>query len=451
MNAPLFMCAFFILLSLIKNYKMKIVIFTDTYSPEANGVVTSIEGFTKHLSGKGHQFLIFCPRYSKLKESNTNRNINVVRMKSISFLNNKEVKISLPLVFQVLDKVRSFAPDLIHVQTPLSIGWTGIIVSKLLNIKNIQTYHTYIPDFLIYLKPKTFFRSQNIAALINNTKIMKKFLEKDINFDSTKQELVRDYIYKRVAKLSDGLSRDKSGKISEVFAKNFTKTIYNRADLILTPTHTLKRILEKQKILKPITVQSNGVEMGMFLKKDSYKKTNRFIYAGRLGYEKNINIVIKALAIANKKNSFKLDIWGSGPAKSSLISFSKALNISNSVNFLGKYQRQDLAANMYKYDAFVSASTIETQGIVFLEAMASGLPILAADELAAPELVATGVNGYLFESFNERELAVNMLKIADLQSEKLQQMGRRSIEFANKHELVKCTDRLENIYKSLVS
>jgi glycosyltransferase involved in cell wall biosynthesis len=191
---------------------------------------------------------------------------------------------------------------------------------------------------------------------------------------------------------------------------------------------------------------SNGVDNGMFKKKTNYKITERMIHAGRLGYEKSTGVVIEAFYIAQKTNpNLRLDIYGDGPAKKTLQHLVKKLKISRKIKFWGAYDINKLSQKLCEYDFFVTASTIETQGIVLLEAMASGLPIVAVDKLAVPEIVHNGKNGYLSEAGNAEAMAKNMLKMVE-SSERLKQFGHKSTLVAKSHEITECKDRLLQKY-----
>ena len=123
-----------------KKKKLKIAIFTDTYLPEINGVATSIERFSRLLANDGHRLMIFCPKYGLYKDI-PYPGIEIKRYSSVRFPTNKEVKVSLPFVNKVIQDLKEFQPDVVHIQTPLTIGWISIWATKILRLKNVQTYH----------------------------------------------------------------------------------------------------------------------------------------------------------------------------------------------------------------------------------------------------------------------------------------------------------------------
>lgn len=423
---------------------MKIAIFTDTYLPDKNGVSLSIDNFTKLMADDGHQIMIFCPKVRHFKDKKYT-GINVRRYISVAAPTYKEMQLALPFIWTVVKDLKDFNPDVVHIQTPMGMGWVGIWAAKILKIKNIQTYHTYIPDFLVYLNPKKLIGINKIANYINNSRLVKFMkLRPDVFEESpglTKSEKNNRkffHIYKK-----------NKGKLNERFGRDYTRIVYNRADLVLTPSGAMKNFLKKQGIKTKVEVMSNGVNYNFFKKKIDYTVKNRIVHTGRLGFEKNVDVVIKAFNLAQKINpDLRLDIYGDGPAKRSLQSLVKNVGIGKKVKFFGAFDIAKVSQQLCDYDFFVTASTIETQGIVILEAMSSGLPVLGVDELAVPEIIRHGKNGYLSKPFDVEGMAENMLKM--LESDKrLEQFGYKSLEIAKSHEISKCKDHLVQVYERI--
>lgn len=432
---------------------MKIAIFTDTYFPDKNGVSASIDRFTKLMADDGHQIMIFCPN-SKIKREPKYPNITVKRYVSFTAPSYKDIQIALPFILSAVSDLKEFEPDVVHVQTPMGIGWIGIWATKILKIKNIQTYHTYIPDFLVYLDPATLLGIRKMTSFVIDSKFIKalsikSMFDDESKFEKFKQKLISAWKLYLPAKTVTKTT--KSNAFSERFGRDYTRIIYNRADLILTPSNAMRKILKKQGVKSRIEVQSNGVDFDRFQKKSKYSITNRFVYLGRLGHEKNVDVVIKAFNIAQKSNSdIKLDIYGDGPARKILHSLAKGYGIGKKVRFLGAYDINKVSKKLCEYDCFVTASTIETQGIVILEAMASGLPILGVDKLAVPEIVSNGKNGYISEAFNIEQMAANMIKIISSAST-IEKFSKKSLEIAKKHEIINCKNQLLNTYKKIAA
>lgn len=423
---------------------MRIAIFTDTYLPDKNGVSMSIDNFTKMLADEGHQIMIFCAK-RRLHKDKDYPKITIKRYASITAPSYKDIQIALPFIWRAVKDLRDFNADVVHIQTPIGMGWIGLWATKILKIKNIQTYHTYIPDFLVYFSPKTLLGINKITNYISSSRLTKS----EISEKSPK--LIK--FNKRIEKMShETFDEDPKAdklKFNERFGRDYTCAMYNRADLVLTPSGAMKEALVEHGITADIEVLSNGVKYDFFKKKTDYRIKNKIIHAGRLGHEKNIDVIIKAFNVAQKINpDLRLDIFGDGPARPTLQTLAKSLGVSKKVKFWGPYDIEKLAKSFCDYDYFITASTIETQGIVILEAMAAGLPVIGVNKLAVPEVVLNGQNGYVSEAFDYDEMAENMLKLLE-SDEKLEKYGKKSLQIAKEHEIDKCKEQLLAFYREV--
>jgi glycosyltransferase involved in cell wall biosynthesis len=201
----------------------------------------------------------------------------------------------------------------------------------------------------------------------------------------------------------------------------------------------------------PVYDMSNGIEYTHIAKKKDYHLRNEMIYVGRLGLEKGVDVVVKAFALAHKKNpALHLDIYGDGPAKDLLHELVKQLGIEDSVGFVGFVSRAVIKRALKRHDFFVTASTMETQGLVILEAMSAGLPVLGVDALAVPDLIHNGKNGYLVEPKNYKQMAEAMLKLNE-SKERNKQFGQASLAYAEVHDIPNCVAKLERTYADLIA
>lgn len=427
---------------------MRIAIFTDTYLPDRNGVSSSIDHYTRLLADDGHQIIIFCPKSGLYKDKNY-PNIAIKRYKSFTPPSYKDFKISIPFVWTAVKDLNEFAPDVVHIQTPLGVGWMGIWACDALKLKNIQTYHTYIPDFLVYFSPKTLLGINKITNFIHSSKLARAQEKKDILIDDIDPISVKKYIENISKEVAAEEKKAKTSKFNERLGRKYTRIVYNRADIVLTPSLAMKKVLKKQGVESRIEVMSNGIDYEFFKKKADYSIKGKIVNIGRLGFEKRVDITIEAFAIALKTNpKLKLDIFGDGPARKSLQTLVKKLNIARNVRFLGVYDINKVSKILCGYDCFVTASPIETEGIVILEAMSSGLPILGVNKLAIPDIVKDGKNGYLSRPANPDDMAKNILKIME-SSKTLEKLGKNALTVAKAHEVRVCKERLLGFYKQI--
>lgn len=433
-----------------KKKKLKIAIFTDSYLPEINGVATSIARFSKLLADDGHKIMIFCPKYGRYRDE-PYPNMEIRRYSSVRFPTNKEVKVSLPFITGVIQDLKKFEPDVVHIQTPLSVGWVSIWATKILKLKNIQTYHTYIPDFLVYLKPKTFLGFNRVVNYLGTSKLIKTLVETDVTGNGNQGKLNK-YLSEKIDEATKKVTIDKNSKMTERFGWELTKAVYNRAELVLTPSAVLQKTLKKHGIRPSVEVMSNGVEYDLFQKKAEYVFKKRLIHVGRLGYEKHIDVVVRAVALAiEREPKLTLDIIGDGPARKSLQELAKKLKVEKSIKFLGFKKREELLKMYRQYDAFITASTIETQGIVLLEAMSAGIPVIGVKKLAIPEIVLHGKNGYISRPFREIEMATNISRLYKLDEVDYKRFGQKALQTARLHDIQSCKEKLEKVYYQIAN
>jgi len=431
---------------------MKIAYLTDTYLPEVNGVVTSIHNFTEHLAADGHQILIIAPKYNRKRDIPV-ENITIKRYPSFSFSSNKNTRIAYPYVTRIIADLREFKPDIIHIQTPMSIGVSGLMAARILGIPSIQTYHSYIPDFMVYLSPYNLLGINKAADAIASTKAVKKIVETGAYkaLDKMSDDIrERSEIIRGLNKLTRSIYRRGETKFSDRFAWDFTRFLYGKSTIVLTPSVALAKLLTRHRVPVPVYDMSNGIEFHYFGKKKDYHIRNKMIYVGRLGLEKGVDVVVRAFALAHKtRPELHLDIYGEGPAKNELIKLVADLGIQNSVGFVGFVSRSIIKRTLKQHDFFVTASPMETQGLVILEAMAAGLPIIGVDALAVPELVHDGKNGYLVEPHSYKQMAEAMLRLTE-SVERNKRFGQASLEYAEIHDIPNCVAKLEGVYADLI-
>lgn len=432
---------------------MRIAYFTDCYMPEINGVVTSIDSHTRLLAERGHEVLIVCPRYAQPHTDDV-PGITVARYPAFSFITNKATRVALPSTISVAQRLRRFDPDVVHIQTPLSVGVIGLLVTKMLRLPNVQTYHTYIPDFMRYIEPARILRLDQLQDRVTDSYIFERWIESGVWRRIVRS---RDFLEEHADELLDELigismevAEEDRHELTTRFAWRFTRAIYNRADLVLTPSSTLRRELVRHGVTVPVEQLSNGLDLDLIAPKESWAPRKRMLHAGRLGFEKNVDVVIRAFAaVAGQLDGWELHIAGDGPARESLERLAAKLDIAGRVRFLGFMGRDELASRYRDHDLFVTASTIETQGIVLLESMAAGLPVIGVRALAIPELVRAGRNGIIVKPGDEAAMADAMMRLAGDDALR-ERFGRQCSADVARHELGAVVTQLEGLYRRAI-
>ena len=173
------------------------------------------------------------------------------------------------------------------------------------------------------------------------------------------------------------------------------------------------------------------------------------IYFGRVSYEKNIEVLIHALhELLLQKIPATLTITGSGPATDYLKSTAQVQGLEKEVIFQPALKGDELAWHVGQHDVFVTASTIETQGLTVLEAMASGLPCVGADYLGLKDSIKDGFNGYLFKPYDFRDLASKLEKLKSPALRK--KLGEGAVRTARKFSVKRMADEAQALYKRVM-
>ncbi|MEM4267451.1 MAG: glycosyltransferase [Candidatus Woesearchaeota archaeon] len=425
---------------------MRIAIFTDTFHPEVNGVVFSILNFSKILAERGHVIKIFAPRHKHDIPLKLPKNISIERHYSVPLATYKDVSIVFPNIFRIVRRIKRFAPDMIHIHSPSTMGLAGLFASKTLKIPTVGTFHTLLTEQTTYVSLARITRFDKVKEKAID-KLMSSFLNKvmkNANKSKIKRKIERHLI--RKVRLKKIKKKGDSRVIWFLLAK-----FYNCCDVVTTPTKIIRKVLIANHIkAKKIRVLSNGINMGRWRRKKCYKRSNIVIHVGRIGFEKNIDVLIHAIKIVTEKNpKIKLYIVGMGPAEASIKSLVNRLGIEKNVKFIGKVAHEKLSRYYTKADVFATASTMETQGLVILEAMACGLPIVGVNKYAIPEIVKHERNGFIVRPFDPSSMAECIkLLIEDYSLRK--RMGKQNIDDIKAHNLGVVVTLLEKIYKDCI-
>lgn len=385
---------------------MRILFATDDYYPHVSGPAVFLERLALNLRKKGHSVCIIAPSKTHRYELYNAQGVEIVGIPSISIPTYKTIRIAIPfsLTKYIKKAVIEFNPDVVHLQSHFILVRRVLSVVKRLKIPLIGTNH-FLPENILH------------------------------------------YFY--LPKFTENLVK----KLIWISACNF----YQKLDILTTPTKTAAELIRNNGFQKNIYIISCGIDLKIFNQKNNgvYLK-NRYnlpakpilLYTGRIDKEKNIDIILKALSLILKKIDIHFVIAGRGADEKRLKNLVKKLKIEKFVTFVGFLSKEDLP-NLYTLaNCFVIASTAELQSIVTMEAMASGLPIVAANSLALPELVAHRKNGYLFEPNDVKGIAKYIIHI--ISDKSLQRkMSRKSLELIKKHDIKNTINEFELLYQKL--
>lgn len=230
------------------------------------------------------------------------------------------------------------------------------------------------------------------------------------------------------------------------FGWNLANTVYSRADIVTSPTPAAARYLETQARLRHVLPVSCGIDLDRFIPKTTRPITNRVLFVGRLDPEKNLGTLLTAFSLIPQGHRTHLDIVGSGVERARLEDLARRLGLAERVTFHGYIGDTQLVEIHHQAAVFVMPSTAELQSIATLEAMASGTPVVLADAMALPHLIATGSEGYLVHPENAHEFADRIERILHLDDISYLRMSRAAHATAQTHDAGTVTDRYEELY-----
>ncbi|MEA1936714.1 MAG: glycosyltransferase [Patescibacteria group bacterium] len=344
---------------------MKIGMFTNYYYPSWGGLELSVANLCAGLKNAGHETFIFAPQHPNWKDKEE----NIFRYKSIHF-NYNGIFYAIPVPF--LSKIKGIVSDLnldiIHSHHPFLLGKEALKFSKKMDIPLVVTHHSKYEDHLHYIP----------------------FIPKSIS---------KKYIKKAVVEYS------------------------NKCDAVIAPSMAMKKILRKREVKIPIEVIPSGINIENFRKDTGEKKAIRNKYkigdkdillttASRISEEKNMKFLLEAFAeIKKKADNIKFLIVGDGALKNELEEMSKELHLEKEVIFTGLVPQEKIAGFYQASDIFVFASLVEAQGLVAVEAMAAGLPVVAIKASGIENMVENGRDGILTGNSRD-EFSNAVLKVA---------------------------------------
>lgn len=319
---------------------MRLALFTDTFLPQTNGVSLTLQRLTTHLNRRGIEHLLFSP-----KSAPEDSYADPIRpITSIPFFLYPECRLALPNMSSIQSELNAFRPHLLHMATPFNIGLCGLRYARKHALPHVASYHTHFDRYLNY------YRMKRIVPLY--WKYMKWFHRScDANFAPSNETLnsLRSQDFNRLKLWSRGIDCD-----------------------LYTPKNRSRAVRERYGITAPVLL----------------------LYVGRIAPEKDINTL--AQAIQQMPESIQSQIhWlivGDGP----LLPEMRA-QAPHNVTFTGYKHGEELAQLYASADLFVFPSSTETFGNVVLEAMASGLPVMAVNEGGVKDLIIPGRNGILVD------------------------------------------------------
>jgi 1,2-diacylglycerol 3-alpha-glucosyltransferase len=387
---------------------MRILIATDTYYPDVNGAAYFTYRLATTLAKRGHNVFVMCPSRSSQNTVSNDNGVTLYGIRSIPILIYRNFRISPLFISRTIrGAIEEVRPDIVHIQNHFLIGKEAVSAAKKLGIPVIGTNH---------------FMPENLLHYLHLPGIVDRWAQK-----LAWRQCVR---------------------------------VFAQLDFVTTPTRTAAALLKEAGLNKDVMPISCGIDLerfspnndGSYLKRSFAIPNSKpvLLYVGRLDKEKRIDLILQALPDILRVTSVHLVLAGTGTEKQKLEELTEKLGIQKAVTFTGFVPDKDLQ-NIYRIaDLFVIACIVELQSIVTMEAMASGLPVVAVNAMALPELVHDGENGYLFSDGDSQMLAEKVIAILSNQAMRAQ-MSRRSLEIIKDHDINKTIEKYEAIYNEIIN
>jgi len=368
----------------------KVAIFTETFLPKIDGIVTRLKYTVEYLVRLGNQVMVFAPE-GGVKEY---KGAVVYGVSGFPLPLYPELKLALPRP-AIGTALERFQPHIIHAVNPAMLGLAGIFYAKAMKIPLIASYHTHLPQYL-----------QHYGL---------GFLE------STLWELI--------------------------------KTAHNQATLNLCTSHAMVQQLRAHGV-NHVDLWQKGVDTEQFHPRfysaemrshlsQGHPDSPLLLYVGRLSAEKEIQQILPVLQAIPQS---RLALVGDGPYRPEL----EKIFAGTNTHFVGYLQGNDLASAFASSDAFLFPSCTETLGLVLLEAMAAGCPVIAANAGGIPDIVEHGVNGYLFDPQQRDGLTKAVQQLLANSPANLEHLRQQARKEAEKWSWQSATEQLQGFYDQVI-
>jgi 1,2-diacylglycerol 3-alpha-glucosyltransferase len=343
---------------------MNILMISDVYFPRINGVSTSIRTFRRSLEQAGHRVTLIAPDY----DNGADAEPGTIRIPSRHLPFDPEDRLMrYRVVLKHTESLRKEKFDLIHIHTPFVAHYAGVRLARALGIPCVETYHTFFEEYLFHYIP----------------------------------------IFPRA-----WLRR---------LARFFSKSQCNQVERVVVPSTAMQQVLQDYGVSTTISIVPTGIDPERFSAGDGalFKRMHGIdasrlclVYVGRVAHEKNIDFLFRALArIKDVLPDILLIVAGEGPAEWHLHHLSQTLELQRNVLFVGYLRNPDhLRACYCAGDAFVFASRTETQGLVLLEAMSLGVPVVSTAVMGTADILQSG-RGSLVAEENVVDFANKALRV----------------------------------------
>jgi len=383
---------------------MRILMISDVSFPRINGVSTSIQTFRRGLHATGHETFLIAPEYPAGKSADEE---GILRVPSRGVPRDPEDRaMKLGAIRALRPQLERLEPDLVHIQTPFIAHYQGTALARALRVPVIESYHTYFEEYLHHYVP-----------------LMPRALMRFI-------------------------------------ARRFTVSQCNVLDALVVPSRAMEQALIDYGVRCPMHVIPTGMEMERFAGGDGARFRTQLgiapgqpvlVHVGRIAHEKNIEFLFRMFAqVVRDKPQAIFIVAGEGPALISCKAYVRSLGLEQRVRFVGYLARERELLDCYRAgDLFVFSSKTETQGLVLLESMALGVPVVSTAHMGTADIVNPQRGAHAAPD-DEAEFASIVVRLLD-DPVRRAAMSAEARVYAATWSATAMADRLATLYSSVVS
>ena len=384
---------------------LRVAMVSNNYFPFVSGVSVSVERLRQGLGDLNHRVQLLVPRYRESWQDDD----TILRVPTLmAFGEKREFRLTNPFSARFRRCLREFKPDVIHVHHPFWLGSMGLWMGRRLKVPVIYTYHTRLEHYAHFVPlPGALFRN-----------------------------LISHYLIKRFS---------------------------NRCQGVIVPTYSAEEYLRMIGVKTPTLVQPTGIDAARFANADQDAVASLrqqlgvdandtvLVSVSRISKEKNIGFMLEALAELKRqgKTSLRLLLVGDGPDRRAIQTQIETLGLEAQVTLVGAVPPEEMALYYHVGDVFVFASTSETQGMVILEAMAAGLPVVAVRSSGIDDVVRDGHNGFKTPQ-NRQKWGRRVVELAE-SGPLRDSLGGQAKAFAADYDIAKFAGAVAHFYAEVLA
>ena len=378
---------------------MNILMVTNTFTPHVGGVAKSVMAFTEIYRQLGHRVLIIAPDFENMPENE----MDVIRVPAIQNFNGSDFSVRLPIPGYVFASLDEFRPDVVHSHHPFLLGDTALLIAAAFDAPLVFTHHTMYEQYTHYVPL--------------DSPQLKRF----------------------VIQLATGYA--------------------NLCDRVVAPSQSIAEVLEGRGVETAIEVIPTGVDVhrmaqgdGSAIRKRMNIPSDALVigHTGRLAPEKNLQFLAEAVTeFVDCHPGTHFLVVGEGSSRSEIESVFKNSSLNTNLHFTGSLKGQDLVDSYHAMDIFTFASKSETQGMVLVEAMAAGVPVVALDAPGARDVITHQKNGWLIDCDDPAAFVTALEQASTLSKEEKEKLQQALQQTAEDFSMTRSAKRALALYTTL--